>query len=121
MLINRIYTVIHRHIRRDSHGQQGDGHAITTRPLLMKIRATHSPEGRLVEGFMHHLAQQTLFPRDPSSFSECVWTLQTYITVSPITFREGTWILRVSSLSMLLHVMPGHPEDPEAKTTATSQ
>ena len=34
-------------------------------------------------------------PRDPSTFSEGTWTLQTYITVSPITFnsekvRHGT-------------------------------
>ena len=32
--------------------------------------------------------------RDPSTFSEGTWTLQTYIRVSPIIFGEGTWIPR---------------------------
>ena len=41
-----------------------------------------------------------LYPRDPSTFSEGTWTLETYITVSPITLWEGVWIPRIYYIYM---------------------
>ena len=77
----------------------------------------------MIESFTLMILFNHTCPRDPSTFSEGTWTLQTYIAVSPITCWEGTWIPRdgwfveVSALNR--HGAARRAKNPTTPTTMT--